>query len=381
MDKSKNKVRAPMNAQARTGAQRGFGLVEVMVGLLIGMLTAIVMMQVFSASEGWKRTTTGGSDAQTNGAIALHLLQRDIRESGHGIRSLSLLNCNLTVWYDAAKKWTINGIGPVMINHASITGGDGGSDTLLVISSNTNGAPEGELVQAQSADFRTYTVSSPTAPAAGAGTYAVGDWVIAEVQPTASPCNVTMEKVTGTSAPSNLSVAAGTADMLKGLLFNLGPTPKIQAYAVRGGNLTACDYLVNNCGDASLNGDASVWVPIASNVVAVRAQYGRDTTATMDAIVDVYDQAAPTTACLWSRVSALRVGLVARSALLERDAVTGNGTGLAPPPSWAGSATQPFDMAQASLATGQSWQNFRYKVFETTVPQRNMSWMGAQSGC
>jgi type IV pilus assembly protein PilW len=116
-------------------------------------------------------------------------------------------------------------------------------------------------------------------------------------------------------------------------------------------------------------------------VVAVRAQYGRDTTATMDAIVDVYDQTTPATACAWSRVSALRLGLVSRSALLEKDAVTGTATGLVPPPAWAGSAAAPFDMAQAALATGQSWQNFRYKVFETTVPQRNMSWMGVQSGC
>jgi type IV pilus assembly protein PilW len=169
--------------------------------------------------------------------------------------------------------------------------------------------------------------------------------------------------------------------MTTGMLFNLGGAPKILAYAIRSGNLTACDYMQNNCGDATKNNDATVWVPIGSNVVALRAQYGSDTSAPMDALVDNYDQTTPTTACGWSRVSAVRLALVARSALQEKAAVTGTATGLIAPPTWAGATGAPFDMSVASLASGLSWQNYRYKVFETTVPQRNMVWMGVQSGC
>ena len=44
----------------------GFGLVEIMVALVIGMLAAIVMMQVFALSEERKRTTTNGADIQSN---------------------------------------------------------------------------------------------------------------------------------------------------------------------------------------------------------------------------------------------------------------------------------------------------------------------------
>jgi type IV pilus assembly protein PilW len=46
----------------------GFSLVEIMVGLAIGMLAVIVILQVFALSEGRKRTTTSGGDAQSNGA-------------------------------------------------------------------------------------------------------------------------------------------------------------------------------------------------------------------------------------------------------------------------------------------------------------------------
>ena len=60
----------------------GFGLIEIMVSLVIGMLAVIVMLQVFSLSEERKRTTTSGGDAQTNGNINLYRLQKDIRQAG-----------------------------------------------------------------------------------------------------------------------------------------------------------------------------------------------------------------------------------------------------------------------------------------------------------
>ena len=74
----------------------GFSLIEIMVGLLIGMLSIILIMQVFAKSEGDKRTTTGGDDAQINGTIALYGLERDVREAGYGLNSFNLLGCSLS---------------------------------------------------------------------------------------------------------------------------------------------------------------------------------------------------------------------------------------------------------------------------------------------
>ena len=48
----------------------GFSLVEIMVGLVIGMFSIIVMLQLFSLSEERKRTTTGGSDAMSEGDLS-----------------------------------------------------------------------------------------------------------------------------------------------------------------------------------------------------------------------------------------------------------------------------------------------------------------------
>ncbi|MGB8856654.1 MAG: prepilin-type N-terminal cleavage/methylation domain-containing protein, partial [Burkholderiales bacterium] len=60
----------------RADKQSGFSLVEVMVGLLIGLLGTIVIFQVFSISEGQKRTTTSGNDANQSGVFALYTLER-----------------------------------------------------------------------------------------------------------------------------------------------------------------------------------------------------------------------------------------------------------------------------------------------------------------
>jgi len=54
---------------------RGFTLIELMVAVALGLLTTLVIAQVFLQSEGNKRTTTSGSDAQVTGALALYALQ------------------------------------------------------------------------------------------------------------------------------------------------------------------------------------------------------------------------------------------------------------------------------------------------------------------
>ncbi len=83
----------------RLSTQRGFGLVEIMVGMLIGMLASIVIFQVFSLAERQKRTTTGSADAQTNSAFALYAIERDAKMAGFGLESDSLAACTRTYSY------------------------------------------------------------------------------------------------------------------------------------------------------------------------------------------------------------------------------------------------------------------------------------------
>jgi type IV pilus assembly protein PilW len=345
----------------------GFSLVELMVGMVIGMIAIVVVMQVFSLSEGSKRTTTGGDDAQMSGAVALTMLQRDIRQAGYGISNFAIIGCNVTL--PAPATWTVPAMAPVTVNHPSIPAGDDNTDTLVVAYGNSAGSSEGDRVITQPVGVNSvYTVTTPQS-------FVIGEQVIAmpPISPRPNPCNLTLEAVVNVTSPSppNVTVTTGVAGMTDGTLFNLGTQPQVHVYAVRSGALTVCDYLANDCSVAGNVGNAAVWVPIGDNIVSLRAEYGRDTTAPMDALVDTYDQTSPvgTDACGWTRISAVRLALVARSSQLEKATVSSAA------PVWSGSASGvPID-----LSGNANWQLYRYKTFETTVPLRNMAWQGVQS--
>src|SRR5215831_15125854 len=63
----------------------GFTLVETMVAIVIGLLVTFIIMQVYAVSEGEKRTVTYGADAQSDSAVALYLIERDLRQAGYGL--------------------------------------------------------------------------------------------------------------------------------------------------------------------------------------------------------------------------------------------------------------------------------------------------------
>lgn len=389
----------PMNPRASSG----FSAIEVMVGVVIGMVASIVILQVFALSEAQKRAVTGGGDSQTNGAIALQMLQRDIRQSSYGL-PYALIGCNLILRPGV----TLNVLAPTTINHASIPAGDANTDTILVAYGSGNGSPEGDSIRAKQAPTQpdnVYTMETPSMQVKGDRVVAVPpaipnpctlDLVLDQVvdsDPAASPALADGEHLVSPAgsplAKVRVKVATGAAGVILGRLFSFGRSPTVRAYAVRGGNLTACDYLQSDCGDATEKDNPAVWVPVAGGVISLRAQYGRDTLTTDPPAVqeppqtayrvDTYDAATPTTACGWARTPALRLALVTRSNQYEKPTVAGANTVHVTPaaPSWEGNANSPIDLS----ATHADWQDYRYKVFQTTIPIRNVAWLGVQSPC
>ena len=69
----------------RASRQRGVGLIEIMVGMLISMLMVLIIYQVYMVSEGQKRTITAGSDAQQNASYGLFLIGQDLMGAGQVI--------------------------------------------------------------------------------------------------------------------------------------------------------------------------------------------------------------------------------------------------------------------------------------------------------
>ncbi len=349
-------------------SSKGFSLIEVLVGLAIGLLGMLVMMQVFSLAEQGKRVTGGGNDAQTTGAISLYSILRDVRQAGYGITNIRLIGCNVTL----PNGVLLNAMAPVTINHASVPAGDANTDTILVFSGNGNNSPQGDTITSQpvAAPYvypRAYAVASPTS-------FAVGDQVIAQVSNLGqfttpfTVCNVTMEPIL--TQPLNtpfVTVATGLANASRGYLYNMGANPRIVAYAVRNSILTECNFMANDCTAANRVTDTSVWAPIADSVVSLRAVYGRDATPTaMDAILDTYDPTTPPgsvagTACGFSRILTVRLALVTRNNTFEKTAVTSAA------PTWNSSTIAPI-----VLSGLDEWTHYRYKLFQTEIPLRNL---------
>jgi type IV pilus assembly protein PilW len=386
----------------------GFSLIEILVGMVIGMIGIIVVMQVFALFEGQKRTTSGGGEAQNTGAIALSSISDDIRQAGYGFSLINLIGCSVEL-RTSPTTVTLNVLAPVMINPVSIPAGDKNTDTLQIAYGNSNLLPEGNSIVAPPIDTTHFSVQAYKS-------FNVGDYVLAT--PLGRSCTVahpaTLNQVAAVTNPTLTLTPGVGVSVTPGLLFNLGQTVTIHVYAVRNGNLTVCDYMVNDCGDSSKVSplDSTVWVPIAGNIVSLRAQYGQDitnnqpsvtspNTGLMDGVVDIYSQTSPANtgaskdACDWLRTPSIRLALVARNSQLEKTAVTAaaplwdGSTAANNNPVWtgstAGASANPIDLSKYPNGTANpNWQNYRYKVFQTTLPIRNITSsvsLGVASGC
>lgn len=361
---------------ARRG-QRGFSLIEILVAMVIAMIAVVIMMEVLLNSDQRTRTSNAGNDAMGTGAVMLHMLRRDVQQAGYGINTVNLLGCNLATPSGAAVP-----LAPVVINPPAslVPAGDANTDTLIVVYGNADSQPEGNSVQGPPTGSA-YVMQSATS-------FTAGDYVIA--YPGSCAASLGLEQVTGVTASE---VTVDTVDAATTILYNLGPSPRIVAYAVRNGQLTSCDFLTADC---RVN-NAANWTAIAGGIVSLRAQYGRDTAAagSMDGAVDVWDRTtpsvlpapAPSLQCQWARVPAVRFALVARSSEYASRFNATTGQRECEPvttaaPGWLGSADDPVDLTKNPDGSANTdWQCYRYKTLQTVAPSRNIVWMGTQAGC
>lgn len=326
----------------RSFHQTGFTLVEIMVGLAIGMLATLVIMQVFSVFETQKRTTTGTADAQTNGGIALYNIGREVQVAGYPLMPAddSPLECT-TLTFGATG---ITGISPVTLT-------DGASDTITLRYGNSasGGIPT--------------AITAMGAPSANDATVdnnfgcQVGDITLIVNGTTCA-----MSSATDVAGTTTVTLADTTAAIAGAGLSCLGTWNEI-AYAATGGELTR-------------NG-----VPTVAGVVNLQAQYGISATAASNQITAWVDAtggtwAAPSVADR-NRIKAVRIAVVARNAKMEPGIVTAacSSTTAAAPTglcAWEGSIASPAPTID--LSADANWQRYRYRVFETIIPLRNMIW-------
>jgi type IV pilus assembly protein PilW len=377
-------------------ASAGFSLVEILVGMVMGLLGMIIIFQVFEVSESVKRTSTAGGDAMQYGALALYSIERDIRTAGAGINSPLLAGCT-THMYDAKATPKVRpaitlvpfviDVDPVdktLPDMLTMTYGNSQSQGYAVEMTNVMGLPTDALKVKHRYGFlptNLVVIAQKGKPC----------WY-AEITGLPTTPTETDLLLHGTSAyadingnmvepryngPSGFTDEDGNVTLYEGgksyeespKIYNVSSTPSRNVYSVD--MATAQLMLDSNRNDGM--------AAVADNIVQLKAQYGHDngvndgtvtntTYVALDGMVDNYSSTMPTgaTSTDWLSIRAVRIAIVARSALPEKPNDSGVCETTTVEPTWAGGTL--------TLSHDPDWKCYRYRVFESVVPMRNAIW-------
>jgi type IV pilus assembly protein PilW len=397
---------------------RGLTLVELMVALAIGMIMSLAVFTVMASFESQRRTTRSGADLDQTGSIAMFMLDQWIRSAGSGLaqavpdRSTSsgaassyAYGCELF----AAKSGTqllpmastmpapfdkvlpgptgatgVFRLAPAVILPGQTTPGASGkaSDVLVLMAAGSAGGQVPALFTA-SAGASSLALSNTVGMTAG------DLLLLADTQPASAGgqagCLVSQVAAgfTGTTAASPVLTLpldgtwyAGTVGAQSvtdysstGAAMDLGSPssgtpPSFQVVGV-GDNDTLYSYDLLNLSGAALQARAD-------SVFELHALYGVDASGKgkLDTWVAPTGSYAPsalldgstTAATTLMSIKALRVGLILRTALPERGAVSGASLTLFSDLGGTLAYTRPLSSAE---------QHYRYRTVEATIPLRN----------
>ena len=361
----------------------GFSLVEIMVGMVISLLSILVVLQTFGVFEGQKRSTTSGSDAQTNGVFAIYTVERDVRMAGYGFTDVAALGCKINRSYNGTS--SILSLAPVTI----VKGVGGLPDTVRILSSGKDGF---------SIPTRIITDHPPQATNFFLNTtlgIAVDDLLVAYepgkdctlLQVTGIPngnVQIHHQSTSPWNPPGGQNIMPPSGYKAGAMLLNLGNLIDHLYSLDANSNLILADY--NSSTNVSTN---QVLVP---DIVNLKAQYGFDTRigTQTDARVDTWSNTMIDADGVGgignagdiARIYAVRLAFVARSALKEKAVAgtcvttTASSVNL---PRWSGGvsgASVAIDVSKNPDGSANAdWQCYRYKTFETVIPLRNLIWI------
>lgn len=367
----------------RVAPHRGFSLVELLVGMVVSLICTLAMLSAFAVYEGKKRTTTSGNDAQQNGSYAIYELERQLRTAGSSVvqgYNYGAWGCPVTAATTSTQRlpatslpapFTSSGwpLTTRLVPALIASGGSNKSDVIGVVSGNAalqifkiavtgtpgvNNIVVGNSLGIQTGDYLLGTLSD--------GSCALAH--IPSVSPTAQVASNTIVFDMANS-PSTGLVSATYA-------FDMGPAPTFTLFGVdpTSNSLVSYDLL-----QRPINSNAPGIVQIADGIVQIKALYGIHTNAG-DSSPDQIDQwvkptgswsiktltaSASAASTATSEIKAIRIAVVAQSRLPERSSDYVGGKSL----------TLFADLATSLQYKVPTQTQYRYKVYDTTVPIRN----------
>lgn len=363
----------------------GFTLVELMVGIAIALISSLAILQTFSSYEGQKRSTTAGSEAQENGLMALTQLEQDIHNAGAGVMDANTLSCTTTFTYqNTPTEGAILGfsLSPVSV----VDGATNASDSVTVrTGSNFLGSIPAAITEAMPSASSEFNVNNPNL-------FTDGDLSIVMQGGNCTIQNITAVQVAAKKIQHNPGGAAGVNNPSNSWKNANGwPAYGTGSLVKSLGTVIARTYEINAANDLQMiarNAVSGVAAPaetLAKDIVRMHVQYGVAPVGSQ--VVNEWVNAngatwggtatTPTSVNL-RRIKAIRLVLVARSGKREGANVTGTctnpGSGIINngPCAWEDTAANPAPLID--LSGNADWQRYRYKVYQTVIPLKNMIW-------
>jgi type IV pilus assembly protein PilW len=364
---------------------RGVTLVEVLVGIAIGMIGVLIMFQVVSVWDARGRSSNATGDAQVAGSVGTFAIERDVRMAGLGFGTARTTSMGCQVQgFDTAAGVALNfRLRPVDIFNGDPTGQP---DSVSVLYGNS----------AFFVSEQAFTASTATdKKAAHRHGFKQGDVVVVANDGPGGPGLATcmLVQVTDTSnvdgftfvhagpntnyndfykgnvQQSRYNPAGGTGGTFTstGWLYNLGPSPRYDTWSVDVANAALVYQDLIHSTPA---------FTVAEGVVDMKAQYGIDTDGNGQISDAEWTKVPPAD---WTMVRALRVALLVRSRNFEKPAASAaDQSYTAPNPQWSGGAfvMKNVDGTADTNPAGSpnNWRYYRYRVYEKVIPLRNMVW-------
>lgn len=343
---------------------RGASLVDLMVGLAIGMAAMLVTLTVAVSFDARRRSVIGVAEAQGNAAYAVALISRELRLAGSGLGLSAAHGCTV---HRAASG---NASDRFVLRPTVITAGkDGAADALITLASGTRAVPPARLIAP-------YTVGMGLLQLDSTLDMATGDYLL--LQSDGQPDCVLL-KIAGFGAGSSYAVQPSVAPgLLPDTVFGIGSA------AINLGHLRYRRYSV----DAqqrllmeSFSPAAGLWVgsTLADGITSLRLQYGFDARAGAQLQPQVTRWAAAPIdadgngsidAADWRRLLAVRIAIVSRSAQRKEGACD-----TAAPQWLAGNDTSgQLELTSIRVDHLPEWRCWRYRVLQTEVALRNLIW-------
>ena len=351
-----------------------------MVGLAIGMLASLVIMQVFATFESQKRATTGASDAMTNGNIALFKVGHDVQSAGYSLIPLSKskgspLLCTLPLYVDPVVVPLVKGLFPVTIIDNYL---GSGSDAITVRYGDTVRGGTSTPIQGVAGPIITVEsnfgceIGNVTLVMKAAGNVCAVSRVRAMSAPPPPPVPPAV------LPPETLTLNDPTDTESGGTLACLGGWHEV-TYTV---DLVKYNLQRQDLGNLA----ASSVEPAVAGIVNIQAQYGISAAPSSNDVVQWVDavdgQANGNFGATMSRdernrIKAIHIAIVTRDAKMEPSNVTGvcttaQGTVNNGPCAWDDTGLAGAAPVINLNAIVPNWKQYRYRVFETVMPIRNV---------